>query len=863
MKLIWLIVWRHLFREPVRTLVTATGVGLGVAVYVAVATANIQVLQAFEDAIVGVAGRTTLQIHSVQSDGFDENIIRTVRHAEGVTLATPVMEIPVTWQPTSGFPVVITILGVDVLAESAFREYRITPSHRENEAGGASGQLALERYLAPNAIFIGRALAARYDLAVGGSLELGAGSTMHRVVVQGIVEGRGPAKSALEELAIMDIAAAQFTFEKIGRLDRIDMMTGPGAVIDEVALRIQARLPPGLVVDRPERRNAQVERMSRAFRLNVASLSAVAVLVGVFLVYNTMSFAVLRRRREIGILRSLGVLPAGIGGLFLIEGIILGILGWLVGSAVGLLFAQGAVRVMAGTAGNLYDLAVHPVSARLPPQVMAQSFVIAVGVAVLGSLRPIQEATAVVPVLALAPKGYENTRTVAILPILGKSVALLAAAALAALPGPVDQIPLFGYLSAFLLILACALLSPVILRVLGAGIQRWVPRRIGCLPHIAVGELARAPVRNAVAVSALMVGLALMIGMGILIHSFRLTVETWLEQTVKADVIVAAPTWLGGGPRSVLPQEVHTRLMGMPGVMAVDAYRDTRIEFRDRQISLVARDLLLHAQYSRYLFVHGDSKTILANAVRQQEVLVSETLANAYTLSPGDPVQLSTPRGPVAFIIAGVFYDYATDGGKIVMDQSLYQQIWKDRTLSVVPLYVEPGVSMETIRQEVTRRLGPHLPAMVVTNRELRREVLKIFDQTFAVTYALELIAVLVALLGIVNALLSGILERQSELAVLRAIGATPRQVGHIILWESGIIGAGGAVLGVGAGFLLSALLIEVINKQSFGWSIGFHPSLPAVFTAVLLAVATTLAAGYGPARRAAALPVAESLHYE
>jgi putative ABC transport system permease protein len=860
-KLIGLIVWRHLFREPVRTLVTAIGVGLGVAVYVAVAVANVQVLRTFEEAVVGVAGRTTLQIRSVQSDGFAENIIRAVRYTTGVTLATPVLEIPVTWQPPSTSPVVITILGVDLLAESAIREYAITPETEDKGQG-----LEWERYLEPDAIFLGRALAARNGLSVGRSLEVRAEPSVRRVTMRGMLEGRGPGKSALEELAVMDIAAAQFTFERIGQLDRIDIITEPGQAVEEVASRIQSRLPAGLLVDRPDRRNAQIERMTRAFRLNVASLSAVAVLVGVFLVYNTMSFSVVRRRREIGILRSLGLLPAGIGGLFLIEGIILAILGWLIGLGGGLLFARAAVRVMAGTATDLYDLTVHPISASsagLPLEVVAQSFVIAIGVAVLGSLRPIKEATAVVPVQALMPKGYEHSGRVGILPTLGKSFALLAAAVLAALPGPIHGVPVFGYLSAFLLIMAFALVSPVILRAFGPCIRMWLPRRVGYLPYIAAGELERAPVRNAVAVSALMMGLALMIGMGILIHSFRMTVEMWLDQTVKADVIVAPPTWLGGGPRSSLHASVRSRLVDLPGVVAVDAYRDIRMEFRDRQVSLVARDLLLHAQHSRYLFLHGDSSKVLADAVRQHQVLVSETLAMGFKLRPGDSITLSTPEGPAAFTIAGVFYDYATDGGKIVMDQALYQRVWQDRSLSVVPLYLGHGVDPESIRREVTQRLGGQPPVMVVTNQELKREVLRIFDQTFAVTYALELIAVLVALLGIVNALLSGILERQGELAVLRAIGATPRQVGRIILWESGMIGAAGAVLGVAAGFLLSALLIEVINKQSFGWSIAFHPSGTGLVMAVALALVTTVVAGYGPARRAASLPVAESLHYE
>jgi putative ABC transport system permease protein len=360
-----------------------------------------------------------------------------------------------------------------------------------------------------------------------------------------------------------------------------------------------------------------------------------------------------------------------------------------------------------------------------------------------------------------------------------------------------------------------------------------------------------------------MIGLALMIGMSILIQSFRQTVNVWLDQTVKADVIVAAPTWLGSGPPDLLPESVRQRLLGVPGVEAVDAYRDLRMEFRDHSVALVARDLLLHASHSRYLFLDGDSSAILTDAVRKDEVIVSEAFANQFALRRGGTIVLPSPRGPVELRIAGVFYDYATDGGKIVMDRALYTRFWQDRNVTVVPLYLAPGTDPERIRGEVLARLGGDPRVMVLTNGEVKREVLRIFDQTFAVTYALEVIAMFVALLGIINALLSGILERQRELAVIRAIGGTRQQIGRIVLWDSGLLGMAGIVLGVIAGLLLSVLLIHVINKQSFGWSITFQLSPLVLLKAIVVALLTTILAGYGPARRAANLPMAESLQYE
>ena len=865
-----LLVWRHVIGEIPRTALTVGGVALGVAVYVAVATANVEILRSFEQAILGVAGRTTLQVsgNTGVADGFDEVIIEAVSHADGVLLATPVIEITATIiaggsltkgvppVPTSAGGVILPILGVDLLAESSVRDYRVVDADAK--------ETDWEHYLDPDAIFLGRKLAERHGLSVGMPLDVGAGALSRRLVVRGLLEGQGPGKSTLEELAVMDIAAAQFTFDRLGRLDRIDLVTDPARSVDEVSRAVRAILPPGLTVTRPSQRNAQIERMTRAFRLNVSLLSVVALLVGLFLVYNTVSFAVLRRRREIGILRSLGLSPGGIARLFLTEVVLIGIVGAVVGIGFGLALSNGALQALARTVSNLYgEVPALPPVTWAHPAVLMQGLLIGIGVAVLGSLGPIREAVSVEPTQALVPKGYETAGAIRVVPTLAGAALIFVLAGLAALPGPVQGVPLFGYLSAFLVVLGFAWLSPVLIRVVGYCLRAMLPLRAGCLARLAADELDRAPVRNAVAVSALMVGLALMVGVSAMIHSFRQTVDLWLDQTVKADLIVAPPAWPGSGSAGALPESMRGRLEAIPGVAAVDSYRDVRMQFRDALVVVVARDLFLHAKHSRYLFMEGDSPTVLAEAVRKEQIIVSETFARQFTLGRGDRMTLPGPQGPVEFTIAGRFYDYSTDGGKVVLDRSLYARLWGDRNATVFPVYLEPGADPETIRRMVPERLQGGPPVVVVTNGELRREVLRIFDQTFAITYALEIIAVTVALLGIANTLLSGILDRKRELAVLRAIGGTPAQVGRLILWESGLLGLAGTILGLGAGLVLSVLLIEVINKQSFGWTIVLHPAPWVWLEAAGLALLTTLLAGYGPARRAARLPVAEGLQYE
>ncbi len=858
-----LLVWRHVAGELPRTALTVGGVALGVAVYVAVATANVEIVRSFEQAVLGVAGRTTLQVFNATNSlgGYDEHIIEPLSHADGVLLATPVLDLTGIWRADgSARGIVLPILGVDLLAESSFRDYRVV----ESGHGNSGSESDWERYLEPDTIFVGRRLAQRHGLAMGSALEVNVGGRVRRMVVRGILEGDGPARSTFEELAVMDIAAAQLQFDRLGRLDRIDLVTDPAKPVEEVRRAVQALLPPELTVKRPQQRNAQIERMTRAFRLNVSILSVVALLVGLFLVYNTVSFAVLRRRREIGVLRALGLSSAGIARLLVAEVVLVGIVGGVVGIGFGVALSNGVLQILAATVSSLYyQSLVPPRLTWVSSDVLVQGLLIGIVVAVVGSLGPIREAVSVEPTQALAPGGYELVGTVRVATALTRAAAAFLLAGLAALQDSVRGVPLFGYCAVFLVVLGFAWLSPVVIRSIAPCLRLVLPRQAGCLPRLAAAELERAPVRNAVAVSALMVGLALMIGVSVMIHSFRQTVDLWLDQTVKADLIVAPPTWLGDGPEWALPESVHQRLQALPGVVAADSYRDVRMDYRDRPVRVVARDLLVHARHSRYLFLEGDSATVLTETVHGEQAIVSETFARQFSLRRGDRIALPTPHGPVELPIAGVFYDYSTDGGKIVLDRSLYARHWDDRNATVVPLYLASGADPEEVRRAVLERLQGDPPVMILTNGELKREVLRIFDQTFAITYALEVIAVTVALLGIANTLLAGILERQRQLAVLRAIGGTPAQVGRLILWESGLLGLAGTVLGGAAGLVLSVLLVEVINKQSFGWTIVFHPAPGILLEAAALALLATVLAGYWPARRAARLPVAESLQYE
>ncbi len=858
----------HALQRPFRTALSIAGVALGVLASVAIGTANIQVLRSFEHAVTTIAGPTTLEIvgHDL---GVDESAITAARSVEGVVSAAPVIEESVVVTQGEHRGQALQILGLDLLAETDKRGFQI--SEPDTEA-------AIEALLAPDALYLGHKIAADWNLEVGSSIEVAAGGRVVRLRVAGLIHPEAARSSLWDRLAVVDIAAGQLLFQSMGRLDRIDLVTAPDRPLDDVAASVRAALPPHLIVQRPAQRTKQVENMVWAFQLNLSVMSWVGLLVGVFLIYNTIAFAVSQRRREIGIFRALGMTERRVTGLFLVEAGLLGLLGGLLGGVSGVWLARGLVSLVSRTISDLYA----PVASNGLILSMDMLTLMSVGkgvllgtiVSMVGALGPSVEAGRTVTVRALAPGDYESTYQLKTGRWGWISFVLLVLAGLSSLIGPIGELPLFGYLATICLLGALSCFAPICIQALGMRHPRQESKAMmlgGSLRLIAADQTARHPGRNAVTVSALMVGLSIMIGVIVMVRSFRDTIEIWVDETVMADLIVAPRSWLQGkqsGQASrALPGNWRATLSAIDGIDAVDTYRDVYVNVAGQPVALVSRDLRLHAQRSRYLMVHGDSSTALQRAAETGGALLSEVLANRLQLREGDKVLVTTPEGPAAVPVEGIFYDYATDGGKMVMDRTRYQQQWHDDRVTVFSIYLAAGADVEQVRQSIMIHVagldGMTLPPLVIRNHELRQEILDIFDRSFVLTYVLEAIAVLVAMLGIVNTLVTAVMERRREFALLRAIGASKGQVERLVLWEAAYLGLIGAVLGVAGGLLLALLLIHVINKQSFGWTIQMTVPGGVILQAIGLALAAALIAGYWPARWAARQPVVEGLREE
>jgi putative ABC transport system permease protein len=848
LSLIRLLLFRPLFHNRGRTLITILGVALGVAAALAIRLANEGVLDSFRASLDHVVGKSRLQV-SAGDLGFDEMVFPAIAAVPGVRLAAPIIQsfVPLVGRPGEA----LLVLGVDVLGDGKVREYR----------GASQVDDPLRLLTDPDAILLTGRYAAAHRLAIGDSIALLTPRGPKAYVVRGVLADQGAALTLDGQFAVMDIAAAQLDFGKLGRLDRVDLVLEPGADPDRVAAAVRRVLPPGLTVARPENRNRQVEQMLDSFQLNLFVLSLIALFVGAFVVYNTMAVSVIRQRRQIGILRGLGVSRRGILLLIGGEGATIGLLGSLAGAGLGILLAQATLGMVSRTVSSLYAF-VRPGGVAVPATTLIEVVLLASGMALVSALFPALEATRVPPREDLAGASLERRHRPGRVAALGLALGLLAWGLSGA--GPVHGKPLFGYGAALALLLAATLLSPAALlafqHLLRPALSR--SRLVGA--RLAATNLGRALRRQSVTVSAILVGLAMLVSVSTMIHSFRRTVEVWIEQTIRADLYLSSGARFVRGADARLPEGLLPALRQIPGVADADGVRTIRVpDEHGGTFILGAGNFDLLARRGRLLFRQGDSASILQHARAADQIIVSEVFAERYRVKEGDEVALPAPGGPLRLRVAGVYYDYTTEGGLAFMDRSLFQRLWRDPWLNSLVVYLAPGADPDRVRTSILQRFADRRDLVVLGNRDLRRRILEIFDQTFAITYGLEAIALVVAVLGVLNTLLASVLERTREIGILRSVGVTRAGVLRSVLWEAAFIGALGDILGTLAGLGLALILVYVINKQSFGWTIQFALPIRLLVEYAFLTLGASLLAGLFPAWRASRLTIIEAVRYE
>lgn len=867
---------RRLGHEPVRAATTVVGIALGIAVVIAIQLTNASSVRGFETALDTVSGRASIEITG--TGGIDETLLPELGWLREFGPAAPVIEgdmaIVTPEMSRDGRArrsEAVKVLGVDILRDRLVRDYSVGAGGRPpgvDEAAPLTTQSFLELLTSPQSIVITEKLARRRGYQVGSEIQLLAGDRVNTYIVRALLEDKGPARVMDGSFVLMDIAAAQLAFARLGQIDRLDVQVAhvagaldtsrapTSAELEAAESAIAARLPAGLTAARPSRRGQQVEKMLAAFHLNLTALSWVALVVGLFLVYNTATVAVLARREEVGMLRALGVTRGQVLGLFLGEAALMGVAGTVVGIGLGRVLADLAVGVTGATVSTLYiATAAAPPALTVAHAVLA--FAIGVPLSLLAALVPALEASRVPPTAAMRGSDVLTSR-LRLRPqsFIAPALVLAAAAGLAQL-GPVNGRPLFAYGAAFAIIIGACLLVPAIVFVTARLLARPLVAVLGVTGKLAHAHFTAAIPRLSISIAALSVALAMMVAIAVMVGSFRETVVYWVGQTLQADLFVGPGVQPTTGSRQTLSSTIVDALTAHPSVAAVDTLRTLDLVYQGNLVILGAGQFEVVRAHRSLLFKSpADGPEALRRAVGTDAVVVSEAFANKYAVVPGDTVQLATRLGERPFSVAAVYYDYAVDRGVVVMDRPVFTRYFGEVAPTSAAVYLREGADPEVVRREILDGLDEGHRVFVYTNRALRAEVLRIFDSTFAITYALELIAVVVAMFGVAGTLLTLVLERGRELRMLRLIGALKRQVQRVVVVEAALIGATSMVIGLIVGLALSLVLVYVINVQSFGWTIQFRVPVPFLAQVSLAVVAATALAGFLPARKATALEV-------
>ena len=847
---LWRTSWRRIIRRPFQYILLIMGVALGVAMMVSVDLANASASRAFELSTDAVAGQTTHRIVGGPA-GLDEDIYQRLRVELGYEPAAPVVEGYLLVHDLGDKP--MRLIGVDPFAEPPFRSY-----FDRQQVGSAEGLVSF--LTEPNTIVISEAVAERNGLVLGDTLNLDRAGREIQARIVGLLQPSDRASDrALESLIFADIATAQEIFDMAGRLSHVDLIAEDKAELASIA----AILPDGTRIEAAAARSNAIQQMAAAFELNLTALSLLALVVGMFLIYNTVTFSVVQRRRLFGVLRCIGVTGGQLFFLIVAETAILGLIGAALGVGIGLLLGRGMVDLVGRTINDFYFV-VNVQSVDIPAWTLVKGLVIGVLAAAAASLVPAWEAMRTTPQSSLRRSAIEMKAQQAtkwlllfflLLAGLGIFMLWLSGAGL-----------IVTFAGLFAVLIACAFLTPALTTTLMGLVTPLFGRFLGTIGRMAPRDIVRSLSRTSVAIAALMVAISVIVGVSIMIGSFRQTVVQWLSNTLQADVYLAPPQLTAGRIAGSLDPQVVETALSWPGVdRAVIAWHnDIMATEIGRPVEVVAVNGDISDGHRSYAWVDGDRENLWQRFAGGSGVLLSEPLVIRDGLGiPPPPVTLMTESGPQAFPVLAVFYDYSSDQGSILIDQDLYTEWWGDAPATSMGLFLNPGINADDLVAELQEQFGGRRDVIVQSNHSLRGNALDIFDRTFAITAALQLLAIVVAFIGVLSALMSLQLERTRELGMLRATGMTVRQLWQLTLLETGLMGGTAGLLAMPVGWILAWILVYVINRRSFGWTLQMDLEPSYFLQAFLVAIAAALLAGIYPALRMGRMGIATAIREE
>jgi putative ABC transport system permease protein len=843
---------RTLLRNPIQFAIMVLGIALGVAVMVGIDIANASAARAFDLSTSAVTGRAT---HAIVggAQGVDESVyvrLRTEAVWRSKVESAPLVISYAISPELDEMP--FTLLGIDPFAEAPFRSYL-----------GSGGQSRLESVASlltvPGAVLLSAPTAEHYglqpcppeELDNSCRLTLSINGETREVYLTGLLEpSDGLARRALDTLMLTDIATAQSLSGTRGRLTQIDLIL-PEAFDPQV---LSAALPAGTLVVTSALRSSQVAEMTEAFQVNLTALSLLALLVGVFLIYNAMTFSVVQRRTIFGTLRSIGYTREQIFSMVLREAALVGALGAGLGLGLGILLGQGAVQMVTQTINDFYFV-VNVRGIQIPGSSLLKGGVTGFVASLLAAAVPAWEAAAVPPRLALSRAGMEDKARSAIIFVAAAGITVAFAGAAILGIRTRDLVISFGGTSA--VVIGLAALSPLVTVAFMRALGTPLGKLFGLLGRLAPRNVIRSQSRTAVAVAALMIAVSVTIGVHVMISSFRSTVILWLEQTMQGDVYIAEQGVSTTRLDTPLDPKAVDLAKSHPLAEDTVTVRTATVESEHGPVELIAVEPKRRMDPRLFLAAQGDP----LQAIRNGAILLSEPLANRLGITaPAGTLDLLTPAGWQSFSVAGIYADYGSTRGTVRMSLDVYRRIWNDDRVNGVVLFLPPEADSDAVTADLRSQLKDFPTVHINPSSVLRREALVVFDRTFAITAAMQLITTLVAFIGVLSSLLALQLEKAREMGVLRALGLSADEMRRLTFWETGLLGASAGVLALPTGYILAWILIFVINQRSFGWTLQMHADVLPFVQAFALAVGAALLAALYPAWRLGRMQVAAAL---
>jgi putative ABC transport system permease protein len=848
--LLRLISWPYFRKHILRTVLTIAGIVLGVAVFVGMHTANQSVLFAFNHTIDRIAGKTELQVTAGET-GFNEEVLETVQSAPAIRVAVPVIEAVVDSRIVGEGN--LLILGTDMTGDRSLRDYDL-------ESGDDAVIDDPLVFLAqPDSLMVTKEFAEKNHLSVNSTITLGTVLGDKAFTVRGIMKSSGLSSAFGGNLAIMDIYAAQKMFGRGRTFDRIDIGVREGKTVADAQAELRGLLGPGFQIDPPSARGQQFEAMTAAYSMMVNISSLFALFIGMFIIYNAFAIAVTQRRTEIGILRALGATRQQIRWLFLGESAVTGLVGSAVGLLVGLVIARGIAASIGNLISDVYGVAQRADEIAMSPLVLGLALIIGVATSMIAAVIPSRQAARVDPVQALQ-KGKYQVLTAGESRVRVILAAVLGGASVVCLGFGRSSIAFYG---GYALVIAVALLlGPLLSLGLAHALRpllKWIRPVEGAL---AADSLIQAPRRTSASVAAVMLSLALVVAFAGMARASYNSIIDWMDAALNPDLFVMP------SPDIVIrtlrfPPEMSSELAAIPGITRVQMVRDARVVFRKTPVMIVASDVSNLAETVRRTPVAGNAETMYRDTAAGRGVMVSDNLANLQRLKLGEVLEIPAPHGVLKLPIVGIVIDYSDQQGTILMDRTVFQQYWHDDSVNAFRLYLAADAKTADVKRQILSRYAGLRQVFVLTNREVKDYILRITDQWFALTSVQIAVAVLVAILGIVNTLTVSITDRRRELGVLQAVGGLHGQIRRTIWIEAISIGILGLVLGFALGAVNLYYIIQIVHRDIAGMRLAYEYPVSVTLELIPTILVAALIAAIWPAESAARGSLVEALEYE